>query len=65
MKKYRIDPKSNLYEIVVPTGDAAADDGLFDDCPACQEMERQIQMGNGGEVVIQWEDEDANGAIED
>jgi hypothetical protein len=62
MKQYKIDSKRSLFEVVVPTGEGAADDGLFDDCPACQELRKAIGEGQSGEaeVVIQWEDDDAN-----
>jgi hypothetical protein len=60
MKKYKLDPKSNLFDIVIPTGEGADDDGFFDDCPLCQQLRKESEKGNFEEVVIQWEEEDAN-----
>ena len=60
MKKYKIDPETELTEIVIPFGEGASSDGLFDDCPLCQKLKKEMEKGNGGEVIMQWEDEEAN-----
>jgi hypothetical protein len=56
MKKYKTNAKENLYEVIVPLGPGSGDDGLFDDCPICQELKRQ--MGSGVVVPVQVEVED-------
>ena len=60
MNKYQTDPKKTLYEVVVPLTDEAGKDGLFDDCPLCQEMRREIELGTVRAGYIQWEDKDAD-----
>jgi hypothetical protein len=56
MKKKR-ESKKQLVEVVVPFGrgfDDMAADGLFDDCPHCQELRRLMALG---EVEVVEEDE--------
>lgn len=54
MKNYKHRNKE-IQSVVIPfiTGDSAnAVDGLFDDCPVCQEVREQIERGEVEEVVI-------------
>ena len=48
MKTDKQDKNRNLYEVIVPFGTGhndMAEDGLFDDCPLCQQMRKDIEAG--------------------
>ena len=48
MKQYNPLEKPGLFEIVTPfpgKEHEAAEDGLFDDCPICQDMRRRMKEG--------------------
>ena len=54
--------KTELFEIILPFPNNSVDPGaevLFDDCPLCQELKRQIESGEVTSVPIQWEMGDA------
>jgi hypothetical protein len=53
MKKYKKLNEPNIFEMVVPFGDAVpgADD-LFDDCPTCLKLREQIKTGEVEEIII-------------
>ncbi len=59
MKKQK-NVSSQLYEIIVPLNEAvAAEDGLFDDCPICQELRRQAAQGQT-DIPVQVDIDDMN-----
>lgn len=46
MKTKTFQRKENTYEVIVPFGGAdAPDDGLFDDCPICQQLKKDLEEG--------------------
>ncbi len=63
MKKNKRSKNRNMFEVVVPfpgKESEAADDGLFDDCPICQELRKQKEAGQiemfDGELGVELED---------
>ncbi len=60
MNKFKINGQENLYEIIVPFGGEAGGpgDSLFDDCPLCQELKRQMDNGEVESVPVQVEVDD-------
>lgn len=54
MKTYKNRQAPNLHSIVIPFLNAKgeSDDDLFDDCPVCQLLKKQIESGELEEISI-------------
>ena len=55
MKTFKRAGTQNLFEVVVPFGDGIAGfgrDELFDDCPVCQELKKQLAAGVIDEIEV-------------
>lgn len=52
MKTFKKTGNRNLFEIILPFDSASKPDGeeLFDDCPLCQELKKQLENGEAFEV---------------
>ena len=59
MKTNRKFKKGELFEVVTPFGPSGdlGVDGLFDDCPLCQELKRNLEAGAIEEVWDEREEE--------
>ncbi len=52
--KNKYQRNDGFFEVVVPFGNPQAGaDALFDDCPICQELRRQIERGEVDAVPMQ------------
>jgi len=58
MKTYKRDPKSELFEIIVPFGPEGfaprgPSEEFFDDCAICQQLKKDVESGRAQAVPFQ------------